>query len=219
MASIFDNKLVKPNIGHKNDIIALQEMGILSKLRRKSISIDEDVSMTQKEKEYASTYLELPPSLLDKIAINKKRNILIVANILEQVRAGRQCIVFACSVNHSILLSTLLNLKSIKTYPIYGNMSETSRRVAIESFKKSETKVLTNYGVLTTGFDAPNIEVIVVARPTKSIVLYSQMIGRGLRGPKVGGKSNNLLIDIIDNIEGFGEESNIYDFFTGYWDN
>lgn len=61
--------------------------------------------------------------------------------------------------------------------------------------------MLCNYGVLTTGFDAPSVRCVVVARPTVSHVLYEQMIGRGLRGPAFGGTDQCLIIDVDDNIQ------------------
>ena len=70
---------------------------------------------------------------------------------------------------------------------------------------------MTNFGVLTTGFDAPGIEVVIIARPTTSIVLYSQMVGRGLRGKKMGGTEKVEIINVKDNIQNL---PSIYDAFT-----
>jgi superfamily II DNA or RNA helicase len=60
--------------------------------------------------------------------------------------------------------------------------------------------VLCNYGVLTTGFDAPRVRAVVIGRPTASRVLYEQMIGRGMRGPRFGGTDECLVIDLDDNL-------------------
>jgi len=57
----------------------------------------------------------------------------------------------------------------------------------------------------------------VVARPTSSVVLYSQIIGRGLRGPKMGGAETCNLIDIKDNFLNFGGVEDVYSFFEDYW--
>ena len=64
--------------------------------------------------------------------------------------------------------------------------------------------ILCNYGILTTGFDAPQTSAIVIARPTKSYVLYAQMVGRGIRGIKAGGNKTCEISTVID--------SNINDF-------
>ena len=66
-------------------------------------------------------------------------------------------------------------------------------------------------------FDYPNTDVVFISRPTKSVVLYSQMIGRGLRGPKIGGTEKCKIIDVKDHIEGFGDHEKVYNYFEEYW--
>mgnify|MGYP001493181216 CR=1 FL=1 len=77
-------------------------------------------------------------------------------------------------------------------------------------------QIMCNYGVLATGFDAPNVDVVCIARPTKSAVLYSQMIGRGLRGPKVGGTEQCLILEVRDNFIGQDEQDLLYKKFQDY---
>ena len=72
------------------------------------------------------------------------------------------------------------------------------RRDVISKFKKGEIKFIFNYNVFSTGFDAPNIDVVFIARPTTSIILHQQMIGRGMRGPRMGGKEKFRLFRIVD---------------------
>lgn len=116
--------------------------------------------------------------------------------IMQELRALNQSqtptIVFACSVKHGQLLSSMLTLEDIPNALVIGEMSAIERREAIRKFKdtKNDMNILINYEVLTTGFDATNIECVFIARPTQSVVLYSQMLGRGLRGPQMGGKRN-----------------------------
>jgi DNA repair protein RadD len=74
-----------------------------------------------------------------------------------------------------------------------------TRRQVVESFKYGDIKVLCNCEVLTTGFDAPKVTHVVMARPTVSQVLYEQMVGRGLRGPRFGGTQGCIIIDCEDN--------------------
>ena len=60
-----------------------------------------------------------------------------------------------------------------------------------------------NYNVLATGFDSPQVDVVIIARPTTSVVAYQQMVGRGLRGEEFGGKKGNRcdIVTVRDNIE------------------
>jgi superfamily II DNA or RNA helicase len=77
----------------------------------------------------------------------------------------------------------------------------------ISDFKGESEKsmVLCNYGVLTTGFDAPRTSCVIIARPTKSLVLYSQMVGRAIRGPQAGGNQKALIVTVNDpTLPGFG---------------
>lgn len=64
-------------------------------------------------------------------------------------------------------------------------------------------QVLLNVEVLTTGFDIPHVDTLMLCRPTFSGILYEQMVGRGLRGPRVGGTERCLIIDFTENFERF----------------
>lgn len=61
-------------------------------------------------------------------------------------------------------------------------------------------------------------DVVFISRPTASLALYSQMIGRGLRGPAIGGTTSCKIIDVKDNIDGYPEQNIIYDYFEDYWE-
>ena len=102
----------------------------------------------------------------------------------------RQC---SCSCGIS-------KINECKAVSITGDTDTGLRRESLEKFKDGEINVITNYGVLTTGFDAPNIGVVVIARPTLSVVLYSQMVGRGIRGPLFNGTDHCIVLNVEDNI-------------------
>jgi superfamily II DNA or RNA helicase len=70
--------------------------------------------------------------------------------------------------------------------------------------------------VLTTGFDAPQVTHVIMARPTVSQVMYEQMLGRGLRGPKFGGTENCVVVDCEDNYPG-GRPDVGYEAFRRTW--
>jgi superfamily II DNA or RNA helicase len=71
----------------------------------------------------------------------------------------------------------------------------------VNEFKHGRIRVLTNYGVLTQGFDNPKVNVVYVTRPVFSDAAYLQMVGRGLRGPKNGGTEECTIVNIADNVE------------------
>ena len=101
---------------------------------------------------------------------------------------------------------------------VHANLTDYERQKAIELFKNRDSgiDIIINYGVLSTGFDSTNIKCVMITRPTKSIVLYSQMLGRGLRGPMMGGNEHCLLVDVEDNLESFDNEK-AFSHFDAYW--
>jgi len=218
------SKVQIDNIEPEKDIIKyFQERGILSKLKRTvleygDLSTEEietlRVHMTE------NGYRDVTEKFLRIIALNKKRNKAIVNKLIEISNQHLPTIVFACSVEHGKMLSAVLTLQGIKNGHVFGNMNPSERRKIIDRFKDEEDdlNVLINYEVLTTGFDATNIRCVFITRPTNSVVLYSQMIGRGLRGPQMGGNEYCELIDIADNLEKYTNESQAFNYFSEYWD-
>jgi superfamily II DNA or RNA helicase len=86
----------------------------------------------------------------------------------------------------------------------------------VDEFKHGELDILLNFGVLTTGFDAPRTDICIIARPISSVVMYSQMVGRILRGPKNGGNKENTLYTIKDNF-GFGGYDDLFASFNEFY--
>jgi superfamily II DNA or RNA helicase len=93
--------------------------------------------------------------------------------------------------------------------------SKESRRYKIEAFKQRKIRILINFGILTTGFDAPCTNVAIIARPTLSLVLYSQMAGRAMRGKRSGGNEKCKVYTVLDNIPEFTSLSKAF----GHWNN
>lgn len=131
--------------------------------------------------------------------------------------AKNQVILFACSVAHAELLSDLCAARDIPARLITGKTAAVDRSRWIEDYKSGTIRMLINYGVLTTGFDAPNTDTVFITRPTASVVLYSQMIGRAIRGPKNGGNERAKVIDVIDNLTGMPSENMAYNYFNNIW--
>jgi superfamily II DNA or RNA helicase len=174
---------------------------------------DSDVSLASNEKRYKGPWL--PKAVEARLAESRERN----ANIIESILAlGPSCptIVFALSVSHAQYLAALLAINGVKSAAISGETSPPIRKLQINNFKSGKIQVLTNYGVLTTGFDAPKVEAIYITRPCFSKALYLQMIGRGLRGIRNGGTKECLIVDIADNIENMDIDL-IYKEMGSWW--
>lgn len=114
-------------------------------------------------------------------AVNvEERNALIIAAI-QKFSAGRRTIVFAAGVEHAMEIAHLLTDVGIPSEAIWGAMEKDHRRAVIARFRAGETRVLTNYAIATEGFDEPSTGCVVLARPTQSELLLTQMLGRGTR--------------------------------------
>lgn len=111
---------------------------------------------------------------------------------IAQERLG--VMIFASSIQHASEIHTYLGNES---YLITGNTSLSDREAIISGFKNQNKKFLINVSVLTTGFDAPHVDLIAILRKTESVSLYQQIVGRGLRlHPK---KTNCIVIDYAAN--------------------
>lgn len=111
---------------------------------------------------------------------------------------GRQTLVFGTNVAHSRALCDAFLLRGIKAAHIDGYERDPEARTGVvNAFRRGEIQVLCNVGVLTKGFDAPETSCVVLARPTKSMMLHYQMLGRGLR--PAPGKTDCIVIDHAGN--------------------
>lgn len=127
----------------------------------------------------------------------------VVQDILRHAAGRRSIMVFCCSIDHCNHVHIALGAAGERrAATITGETTAEFREQRIKAFKSGELRVLINCEVLTTGFDAPNTDCIVLLRATKSPGLYVQIIGRGLR--KADGKVDCLLLDYGGNVERHG---------------
>lgn len=115
-------------------------------------------------------------------------------------------LVFTRFVDEAEDLVRKLRLKNIPADIVTGNTPKTEREWILEKFKSGELKVIANAQVLTTGFDYPELDTIIMARPTKSLALYYQCVGRAIRPFK--GKEG-WIIDLCGNYKRFGKVSDL----------
>lgn len=203
----------------ENPILFLQERGVLARIEREELITDVQLKLTEKEiKELKLFGDEKLKSILGDLSKNPGRNKLIIDKVILSLQNDASVLIFACNVEHCIILQTLLKSVNIESATILSTTTKFDREDSIKKFKNNSLKVLINYGVLTTGFDAPNLNTLIIARPTTSIVLYSQMVGRALRGIKNGGNEINKLIDLRDNFD-LGDESEMFSFYDEIWNN
>ena len=197
----------------------LQKEGVLSQIKTHQVKTDFNFEFTSEEQEKILNNFEegLSAELISKMGEDVERNICIFGELSNLYEQNLSSIVFACSLKHTKLLYKICVLSGMKVAKIDDKTSNQNRKKIVRDFKNKDIKIIFNYGVLSTGFDAPGTEAILIARPTTSPVIYSQMLGRGLRGPKFGGKSECLLIDLKDNLIGLPDEKTCFTLFNNYY--
>jgi DNA repair protein RadD len=127
----------------------------------------------------------------------------VVQDILMHATGRKSLMVFCCSIAHCHHVAGALRTAGERSVRVVtGDTPAWERAETISDFKAGACRVLVNCDVLTTGFDAPNTDCIVLLRATKSPGLYVQIIGRGLR--KADGKTDCLLLDYGRNVERHG---------------
>lgn len=178
-------------MAHEISIRELLEGGYLAPLITRGTSYKIDTSKVKKAGgEFIAKQLQ---SATDIDAVNK-------AIASEAVRLGHDrdhWICFCVGVQHAYHMRDAFNALGIKSETVTGETPKAERAKIIEDFKAGKIQCLTNADVLTTGFDAPHIDYIIMARATASPGLYLQMCGRGMR-PAVG-KFDCLVADFAGN--------------------
>ncbi|MGE4534798.1 MAG: DEAD/DEAH box helicase family protein [Halomonas sp.] len=132
---------------------------------------------------------------LNRVAAGNRATPGIVAEVVERARDRQGVMLFAASVAHAE--EVLGYLPAAEAALVTGKTPSAERERLIAAFKAREIKYLVNVAVLTTGFDAPHVDLIAILRPTESVSLYQQIVGRGLR--LAPGKHDCLILDYAGN--------------------
>lgn len=130
----------------------------------------------------------------------------IIADVVAKSCDRNGVMIFAATVQHAqeCMASLPPGLSAIVT----GATSKDERRRILQRFKAKEIKYLVNVSVLTTGFDAPHVDVIAILRATESVSLLQQIIGRGLRIDD--DKDDCLVLDYAENLERHCPDGDIF---------
>ena len=135
-------------------------------------------------------------SQLARVVNTPLRNTLLV-KAYRDFAAGRRAIIFCVDVAHAQDVHRAFDEAGIRAAPVWGELSRDERRNVLAEFSAGKIDVVTNCNLLTEGFDEPRVDCVIMARPTRSKLLYAQMIGRGTRlHPD---KRDLMVIDVGDN--------------------
>ena len=160
------------------------------------------------------------PSFLKKIGQIYLRNTIIFDKLLELTEIEeKQILYFGPSVEQAKMMALLLQTFGIKAGFIDAKTPTEYRDELIKKFQEKKINILLNYNVLTAGFDAPAINTIFIARPTKSPNTLFQMVGRGMRGPSSKDGTEFCEVFIIQDkfLERFQDFNHLYDTYHDYY--
>lgn len=220
LSNFFSKKKVKLEVeGFDNPVDYLTEAGYLAKVNFKPLVYEEGILTVQEKEQILKTGV-ISNKVLSKLASDEQRTILIINEALRLAEHHQRIILFAPSVESSSMISFILESQGVYSRTVTGETNPALRKEFIDDFKNDDkqTKVLCNYGVLTTGFDAPKTSAAIIGRPTTSLVLYSQMVGRAIRGINAGGNAEAEVVTIIDqDLPGFRSVSEAFENWEDVW--
>jgi DNA repair protein RadD len=215
LSKFYDSQKVELEIpGYSNAVEYLVEDGYLAKTEFKSLLYDRGIELSKEDVIKIKNSYDIPDYLLSNLADSDYRNLNIILTIEDLIKLNHiRILLFATTVEHSDMIASILRARGILSFSITSNTHDTIRTNNIKEYKSDISKpiVLCNYGVLTTGFDAPKTSAAIIARPTQSLVLYSQMVGRAMRGVKAKGNKKAVIYTTVDfSLPGFDSIRNAF---------
>jgi DNA repair protein RadD len=222
LAEFFSNKKVILKVeGFTNPVQFLIEQGYLARPTFRTLNVQSGFELSVSDLSEIAMNYEIPESVLCRLAQDEQRSIRIITTVEELLARHHRVILFASTVGHAHLLRSMLTLRGAEAFVVTATTDRLSRERMLNRFKSTAGKaiVICNYGVLTTGFDAPRTSAAVIARPTKSLVLFSQMVGRAIRGPRAGGNPTAEIVTVVDpQLPGFGSIAEAFLNWEDVWD-
>jgi len=206
LARLYSNKLIQVTNETREEIVDvikyLQDYGVLADI--KFVELESGTTSDDNQED----------AICRTLAEDSNRNELILKQIELAAQLNEQTLIFSCTLDHVYALIAMCRAKSIYAEYIVGDTPQSERIKILERFRNSEIKILINLDILSTGVDLPNVNRLIVTRPVGSPILFSQILGRALRGPRNGGNSRNTLITIKDNLNNYPSANFVYRTFT-----
>lgn len=210
----------KVMIGGANPIKRLTADGYLAEVDFQRLDVEPGLSLSSADLEHLAEAREIPDSLAARLGADEQRNLQIIGRLRRLAGNHSRILVFAASVDSAVLLAAVCRGLGLKADAVTAKTDGAERARVIRRFRNrgGGPRVLFNYGVLTAGFDAPAASCALIARPTKSLVLYSQMVGRVTRGPRAGGNKRCEVVTVVDTtLPGFGSLSEAFTNWEDVW--
>ena len=221
LAEFFAGNKVTLEVPGKNPIEYLIENGYLARPTFRTLFARPGLVLSEREFARIAGELDIPEEVVAALSMSEQYVAAVLGAIHELLDMGhRRVLAFAATVEHARILSAILIARDVRSNVVTGLTPGRTREHAIRTFTSDDEipTVLVNFGVLTTGFDAPKASAVVIARPTRSLVLFSQMVGRAIRGPKAGGTEACEVITVVDpSLPGFGDVATAFLNWEDVW--
>lgn len=214
------NKVVLEIDGFSNPISYLIDRGYLARPQFRALNVSLGVDLSQSDRRELENVLDLSQHLIDSLVDSTALNLKILMELRELATRHQRIIFFSANVAQARLISAMLTALGLRSAVVTGQTLEPDRKNALQQYQSNSQApmIICNYGVLTTGFDAPRTSCVLIARPTRSLVLFSQMVGRALRGPQAGGNPAAEVVTIVDpQIPGFGSVAEAFENWEDVW--
>lgn len=202
-------KIFKDDIVYRVNLTDLIEQQILSTPHTEEYSTNILIgrNLGVRELNAISNMDTLPESVTEEIISNSTRNRLIVDTYVKNKDKYGQTIIFAVNKLHAFALRGLFEEEGISAGVVVSDVrtvftdAEISKEINeenIKAYQNGELDVLINVNILTEGVDLPMTQTVFLTRPTVSMVMMTQMIGRALRGTAAGGTADAYIVSFID---------------------
>lgn len=201
--------------GYDNPVTFLIQNGYLADPTVRQIRFESD-----HEFDTALAGTDYGEATLRALGENENRRLKVLQLVKESSERHARVLVFCPSVDCAHLCADHLMRQGVESDVVTTRTANDERAAAIGAFRTDDSRrrVLFNYGVLTTGFDAPKTSCVVIARPTTSLVLFSQMMGRAMRGPRAKGNRRATILTVVDtNLPGFASVAEAFTNWEELW--
>jgi len=209
---IFDHGINDTGICYEGILEDLQTAQILAvpkyQERKTGVEVEVDDSLYRR---LVNEHKELPPDIINDLAVNQTRNDKIVSDYLDHKEEYGKSLIFADRWYQCEYIAGKLNEKGVATNCVYskvdtgypdfvegmGKKNNKDNDEILEDFKHDLYKVIVNVRMLTEGVDVPDIKTVIITRQTTSPILFRQMVGRSLRGNAICKTINKDYANII----------------------
>lgn len=145
--------------------------------------------------------------MVKRICEDEGRNNKVISAFVDNRSEWGSTLIFAATIAQGRYIKRKLRENGVAADEVYGDTRAAKRKQVVEAFRRQEIQAVVNVGLFTEGTDLPGVRTVFLARPTRSKILFRQMVGRGLRGPKIGGSEECTVVAFYYEVKGLVNES------------